>query len=307
MVKSGGEMLLFGGRVEGKERVYSNDMWRRSLGPGELWAKIENVGKNAESWPSERHNHALVALEGVAILHGGSMHGAKHGKRFDQVYLNDLWQFRPDRDTWELLVADGGPRRHCHALVNIGNSQLLLFGGFGDGAFHNDVWVFDLETLTWSEALVSGEVPHKRSQMGACVSAGKLWVFGGYFWSEKRCEQYFDDLWSLSLSDRCWTRHQIPGAPSPRNRVSMAEVAPLRVLVINGNFYRNARGTDEWYDQVYELQLGERIAWRLIKCGGRGPKQSHMACIVDRGVVYLFGGEKQMRRMNTLHLLTVGE
>jgi hypothetical protein len=301
MAMVGERLFLFGGRVEGKERVYSNDMWARAAGEGHCWVEL-SAGKKPEPWPCARHNHALVAVGERLFLHGGSRHGALKQGRYEQLYLNDLWVFE-EASAWRVLCEDG-PKRHCHALLPTDNG-LVLFGGFGDGAYHNDVWVCQMEPLEWRQVRATGEAPRPRSQMGACVSGGRLWVFGGYHWTQAKGEVYHNDLFSLSLADFMWTRHELPGAPSARNRVSMAEVAPLRMIVVNGNYYQNKRGTDEWYAEVFELDVSGQPSWRRVQCEGRAPSQSHMACVVHNGLACFFGGEKSRRRFNTFHILRI--
>jgi N-acetylneuraminic acid mutarotase len=303
MARVGAKLLLFGGRVEGKERVYSNDLWQRDVGEGAMWVEL-SPGKKPELWPCPRHNHAVVSAGERLLVHGGARHGALKLGRYEQLYVNDFWALGDG--AWRLL-GEGGPKRHCHALVPVGDAEVVLFGGFGDDAYHNDVWMCDLQSQEWRAIRAKGEIPHARSQMGACMSGGHLWVFGGYYWTQKKGEVYFGDLFSFSLTDHVWMRHAVPDAPSPRNRVCMVEIAPLQMVVVNGNYYRNQRGTDEWYSDVYELSVfddGREPLWRVVECSGRAPAQSHMACVAYDGKVYFFGGEKARRRFNTFHTLT---
>lgn len=45
--------------------------------------------------------------------------------------------------------------RYAHSTTVIGR-QLVVFGGCGPDAALNDLWIFDLETLQWSQPLLDG-------------------------------------------------------------------------------------------------------------------------------------------------------
>lgn len=305
-----GSLWLFGGRLEGRGREYGNDLWRRSLGAGQLWTRMEE----GKEWPCRRHNHAMGSVGERLLLFGGATHGKETApKHFEQVYCDDVWLYAPSSNTW-VQRAMAKPRpcgRHCHTLTDCGGGKFVVFGGFGNGRYQNDVWLLETseeedQDWTWSLLRVAGQGPSARSQHAACFHNGRLWIFGGYFW-EGRGEVYYNDLFSFSLADLVWTEHRFGGpCPSPRNRCCMVVVAG-RVLLINGNFYNNKRGTDKWFAETWEL-LATDHAWHLAQVESSDynrPSQSHMCCAVSEDGLwcYFFGGEAKKERFNTLHIL----
>ena len=232
-------LYMFGGRIEGKERLYSNDLWKRRVGALQSWEPVI-----CNDGPSKRHNHTMVCHDGHCYLFGGAMHGElnKATKRFDQVYLNDLW--RVVDDTWERVQVEQAPCvRHQHTMVAVGKNKSLLFGGFGGDQkkYLNDLWL--LEDNEWSELHPVGQVPKARAQHSSCVCRGRLYIFGGYIYSGK--EVYLNDLYSISLEDLTWTKHETKNCPSPRNRAVLFSYKKFLIL-FNGNYYASKRGTDEW-------------------------------------------------------------
>ena len=298
--------------MEGKGRVYTDRLQRGGVGDQDVFEEVPR----SEPWPRARHNHTMVALnDDEALLYGGACHGKPQQRKgyFDPTYLDDVWLFSASSCSWRQLKVQGGAAapvaRHCHTLDKVSACQLILFGGFGaSSSYLNDLWLLDVDTTEqhcqWTAVpCAPGLSPSIRSQHSSCIFRGKLLIFGGYFWSpKKRKERYYNDLHAFDLERREWHAVDTKGAlPHERNRANLV-VLRERCLLINGNFYDNSRGSDEWFCDVHELQPNNTWERRVevdLKCA---PRASHMAMARVDARAFFFGGEINSQRMS--HLFT---
>jgi hypothetical protein len=325
---AGDKLILFGGRCAGKGRTYTNDMWVRECAPGssvgELWREVHS-NADPNLWPCPRHNHTICTVKGGShlLLFGGATHGELKGKRFAQIYLDDVWLFDVAENVWVRQNATtqvSPPGRHCHTLTQCrlnGVEYLLLFGGFSKNSYCNDSWLLNVDAMEWVPLSVGGDIPSPRSQhCGVVVGDSHFVMFGGYFYDERsRKEVYNNETFVLKLENDCkeargvWTRVHAANAPSRRNRSSMFVFNDV-IYLVNGNFYDNKRGSDIWFQDCHSLHNvidGIHPHWKLPMILGKQshfPSQSHMSCAVKEGVgVFFFGGEIRKSREQTLHLL----
>ena len=80
------------------------------------------------------------------------------------------------------------------------SSSLVLFGGQDQGTVYNDVWLFDLESLTWQEIVTNGNYPAARYRHGYGVSGNYMVIKGGI--SEN--EVILQDLYMLDFATLYW-------------------------------------------------------------------------------------------------------
>jgi ubiquitin C-terminal hydrolase len=174
---SGHYLYWFGGQTSNGLRL--NDMWRFSLNSLQ-WTQIGPTedhhfsvspffeAKGNSAWPSPRSYHAMAQLTEVDIW----MFGGQSPPNLISgmvPYNNELWSFSPTTRQWKLTRVRGRvpQARYGHSLVAC-NGYLWLFGGIS-AAHHalNDLWFFDVSTLTWTmvhdtERLPSGAIPAPR-------------------------------------------------------------------------------------------------------------------------------------------------
>ncbi|CAH1432310.1 unnamed protein product [Lactuca virosa] len=87
--------------------------------------------------------------------------------------------------TWTKLVTNGEllPPRAGHTNIALGKN-LFVFGGFTDAEdLYNDLYMFDLETFTWTKVMTIGEGPSARFSMAGSTlhpqHGGALIFIGG--------------------------------------------------------------------------------------------------------------------------------
>jgi hypothetical protein len=101
------------------------------------WTQRIDVGT-----PGPRYGHALAydSDRGITVFFGGEY--SEIGG--DPEYFNDTWEY--DGASWKKITVDGPvpDARSRHAMCYDNRlHQVILFGGFGNGNFLNDVWDYE--------------------------------------------------------------------------------------------------------------------------------------------------------------------
>ena len=142
--------------------------------------------------------------------------------RYD--YVDEVWAFQLDCNSWELVSENNGPAPRGRVAVahDTMRERMLVFGGRSEtptGAFenYNDVWAFDLASDTWSQVTTAGTPPSARSSAVAGYDAARdrLLVFGGNTSTNGLAFVPAGDTFSLDLVSGVWTEIGSVG-PSPR-------------------------------------------------------------------------------------------
>lgn len=74
---------------------------------------------------------------------------------YDGNYLKDLWEYTPgataaDSGTWTQKASMTGSKR-TEAVVFVHNNLAYIVGGFNNGTYVNDFWVYDPASNSWAE------------------------------------------------------------------------------------------------------------------------------------------------------------
>ena len=89
---------------------------------------------------------------------------------FSSTYLNDIWAFDLDTHAWANVTPSAGsapaPRLTPASICDPAAHRMITWSGQGPGVFFNDVWAFDLTTLTWSQFSPAGGPPNVRYGVG---------------------------------------------------------------------------------------------------------------------------------------------
>ena len=205
------------------------------------------------------------------MIFGGK---SKEKKRLDDLYAYDL-----DEDRWMPLSPDGRrpDAREGAKMVALDENTAVLFGGKGQGARFNDVYVLDMSSkdCAWSTPVCAGAIPTPRQDVALCASGG-----GVVYLHAGRDNFVRDDLYALDLSDRAnpaWEELTVSGRrPMPCYGHEIAfvdgklwtyggfdELGGQCSKVYRLDFAENAGGvgldkTDgEWTEMESELSLNE--------------------------------------------------
>ncbi|CAM9244565.1 unnamed protein product, partial [Lampetra fluviatilis] len=156
------ELLLFGGEYfNGQKTFLYNDLFVYNIRKS-CWSLV-----HIPNPPPRRCAHQAVVVPqggGQMWVFGGEF-ASPDGERF--YHYRDLWVLHLAQRRWEEIRAPGGPSKRSGHRMAAFKRQLVVFGGFHESSrdyvYYNDVFVFDLDSLSWLRPHVSGSPPCPRS------------------------------------------------------------------------------------------------------------------------------------------------
>ncbi|XP_066900936.1 host cell factor 2-like [Halyomorpha halys] len=191
MVVDNTRILVFGGMMEYGN--YSNKLYELQASRWE-WKNLRPRSPHNSSPPCPRLGHSFTLIGNKVYLFGG-LANESDDNTLDPInpassltYLNDLYilELCPNYSTiWIKPCVFGTfpPPRESHSAVahtdSEGKSRLIVFGGMS-GCRLGDLWILDIETMSWSECIVGGLHPLPRSLHSSTVVGDKMYVFGGW-------------------------------------------------------------------------------------------------------------------------------
>lgn len=289
-VVDGTRLLVFGGMVEyGK---YSNDLYELQASRWE-WKRLKPLPPKQGLPPCPRLGHSFTLLNGKVYLFGGLANESDDPKNNIPRYLNDLYtlELYPNSSmtVWDIPLTYGQspPPRESHSGVaytdkNTGKSSLIIYGGMS-GSRLGDLWVLDVESMSWSRPEVGGPPPLPRSLHTATVIGHHMYVYGGWVplvpdesklathEKEWKCT---NTLASLNLESMTWDNIAIDKFEEcvPRARAGHSAVAIQTKLYIwsGRDGYKKTWNNqicckDLWYLEVGVPPQASRVA--LVRAG----------------------------------------
>lgn len=134
-----------------------DDLW--VLNPGdEEWRFLE---PSTVERPSARYHHAAVCVPALRAMY---LYG---GLESHTGALDSFWKYNMDSNRWSQLQGTGKdpfrfrlPPLAGHTMTTIGETQVLLIGGFStEYFFNNNTYVFDASSNQWSILSTKGPKP----------------------------------------------------------------------------------------------------------------------------------------------------
>ncbi|XP_034836413.1 host cell factor 1 [Maniola hyperantus] len=289
-VVDGTRLLVFGGMVEyGK---YSNDLYELQASRWE-WKRLKPLPPKQGLPPCPRLGHSFTLLNGKVYLFGGLANESDDPKNNIPRYLNDLYtlELYPNSSmtVWDIPLTYGQspPPRESHSGVaytdkNTGKSSLIIYGGMS-GSRLGDLWVLDVDSMSWSKPELGGPAPLPRSLHTATVIGHHMYVYGGWVplvpdesklathEKEWKCT---NTLASLNLETMTWDSIALDKFEEcvPRARAGHSAVAiQTRLYIWSGrDGYRKTWNNqicckDLWYLEVGVPPQAGRVA--LVRAG----------------------------------------
>ncbi|PKI68541.1 hypothetical protein CRG98_011027 [Punica granatum] len=152
------------------------------------------------------------------------------------------------------------PSRSGHTAVNIGKSKVIVFGGFIDKRFLNDIFVYDVENKVWFQPQCTGSGadgqigPSPRAFHVAVSIDCHMFIFGG------RCgSQRLGDFWVLDTDIWQWTELTSFGdLPSPRDFAAAAAIGNQKIVMYGG------WDGKKWLSDVYVLDTTKLLCGHVV-------------------------------------------
>lgn len=191
-----GRAYIFGGEISPREPV-SNDMHVIILPSDTVTeADYRSVPAKGKEVPQGRVGHTAAVIGDRIFVFGG-----RGGKDMKPLQENGrVWIYDTRTDTWDFLNPAPGtpypPARSYHASVGMENPRPSAFnGGITEDSEHgygtlfvhagcldtgrtNDLWGFDVKSLTWKEFPAAPGKP--RGGTSLSVSKNRIFRFGGF-------------------------------------------------------------------------------------------------------------------------------
>ncbi|KAL3323796.1 hypothetical protein AABB24_038119 [Solanum stoloniferum] len=164
------KVVVFGGLIDKK---FLSDITVYDI-EKKLWFQPECTGSGSDGQvgPSPRAFHVAVAIDCHMFIFGGRSGGRR---------LGDFWVLDTDIWQWSELTSFGDlpSARDFAAASAIGNSKIVMFGGWDGKKWLSDVYILDTMTLEWRELAVLGTIPPPRCGHTATMVEKRLLVYGG--------------------------------------------------------------------------------------------------------------------------------
>ncbi|XP_065371835.1 host cell factor-like [Calliphora vicina] len=187
-VCEGTRMFIFGGMIEyGK---YSNELYELQATKWE-WRKMQPEAPDNDAPPCPRLGHSFTLVGERILLFGGLANESDDPKNNIPKYLNDLFILETrgahsHNGKWIVpkTYGESPPPRESHTGVSFtckttGKLYLLIYGGMS-GCRLGDLWLLDIDTMTWSKPCTRGRAPLPRSLHSATMVNNKMYIFGGW-------------------------------------------------------------------------------------------------------------------------------
>lgn len=134
------------------------------------WKKIHPTPPFSGEAPCPRLGHSFTLVGDRVFLFAGLANESDDPKHNIPKYLNDLYILNTKNGnySWEIPITYGEcpPPRESHTAVawhdkTTGRHYLVIYGGMS-GCRLGDLWILDIETLSWSRPKCSGAPPLPR-------------------------------------------------------------------------------------------------------------------------------------------------
>ncbi|WZZ41930.1 hypothetical protein YC2023_038189 [Brassica napus] len=286
------KMYIYGGNHNGR---YLGDLHALDF-KNWTWSRVETkvATESEETSPtllSPCAGHTLIPWDNRLLSIGG------HTK--DPSESMQVKVFDTHTCTWSMLNTYGKPpvSRGGQSVTIVGKTLVIFGGQDAKRSLLNDLYVLDLETMTWDEIDAIGVSPSPRSDHAAAVHAERyLLIFGGG--SHATC---FGDLHVLDLQTMEWSRPAQQGeAPTPRSGHAGVTIGENWFIVGGGD---NKSGASE--SVVLNMST---LTWSVVaSVEGRVPLASEGLSLVvssynGEDVLVAFGGYNG-RYNNEINLL----
>ena len=162
---SSSDIILFGGY---NGRRWLNDLWSFDITTKRWTCLQESLDTSDQSVNSETHFPASLS----SAAEGPQIGGEDEALRSQNC----------------VVLSNKRPSSRFGYVSLIHNHKFILWGGFDGTRWLNDMYIFDFESLTWSETRQLGTIPSRRSCPAWAKDDKFVYLHGGYDGEERKDE-----------------------------------------------------------------------------------------------------------------------
>ncbi|KAF9979304.1 hypothetical protein BGZ75_009767 [Mortierella antarctica] len=177
--------------------------------------------------------------------------------------------------------------------VNLVGESIYVFGGCDAKSCYNTLYIFDADTMHWSQPKTFGSIPPPcRAHSSTLVDNKRLYIFGG-----GDGPQYFNELYMLDTDTLTWTNPQTTGSRPCRRRAHTTCVYNNSIYVFGGGDGVQA------LNDTYELNLAD-MHWSEVKTTGTIPisRGYHTSNLIKSQFI-VYGGSDGHECFSDVHVL----
>ncbi|KAK0400167.1 hypothetical protein QR680_003384 [Steinernema hermaphroditum] len=246
------------------------------------WTRLVIQPNARNELPRPRIGHTLtISSDGYCYIFGGVYTQDSGSPNVIQHHMNDIFMVNlhlPELH-YEFPQTYGPrpPARESHAaeLLERGNDKkLIVFGGISQCRL-NDLWILDLNSMTWTNPVVSDIPISPRSHHSLNIVGDSLYIFGGWLTAADENDQVTsvatNSLEMFNLADGCWeaqnpclTDRNSNKVPSSRIMHSMVSIKN-RLYLFSGRDVSGKLNIDLWYIDVSRPPPPPRV--NLLRAG----------------------------------------
>jgi N-acetylneuraminic acid mutarotase len=239
-------MLVFGGADFRSSSIgtYYNDLWAYRPSSNS-WVLLTPSGP-----PAGRAGHSAVwdAANTQMLVFGG--HGAPPFQ--SDVYLNDVWAYRPTSDTWVQFTPSNTPpiaRSEHSAVWDTATGRMLVFDGINRtssvlGMYLDDLWAYQPagNAGTWTQLAPTGGPPAVRAGHTAMwdPTNNQMLMFGG-----GHNREYYNDVWAYRPTSTTWVALQSPPL-ARQEHAAVWDPTNNQMLMFGGHMHESNSLNDLW-------------------------------------------------------------
>ncbi|KAI8645795.1 hypothetical protein BD408DRAFT_411091 [Parasitella parasitica] len=257
------------------------------------WSRALTYGRSP-SRPLRAHSSNLIG-EYLYVFGGCDMKAC-----FNTLYILDM-----DTLTWSKPRTFGQmpPPCRAHSCTTVERDlgggkksySLYVFGG-GDGPnYFNDLYVLNVDTLTWSKPNTDGEAPSPRRAHTTCIWNQKIIIVGGGDGARALADVHMLDVSNPSLPK--WSLLHPEGNPPIARGYHTSNLVKDKLIVYGGS------DGHECFGDVYVLDLVSN-RWNQIDLDRAVPRLAHSATQVG-SYIFVVGGHDGSRYSSDVLLLNL--
>ena len=207
---------------------------------------------------------------------------------------NDTWVYNISQNKFELKNHSVKPEeRTAHGLINIGNGNILLFGGcktiMNFNFYFSDTWIYSSIKDKWT-ILSTNERPALRANFSITkINNNKVLLYGGCYDYELN-DSIYTDFWIFNISEKKWSQIIPQNKPTLRVGEGIAALDSDMVLLFGG-YSANSNDSLRFLDDTWIYKFKDN-KWEQIKISNYPNARSHfdMVKLYSNNSVLLFGG-----------------